>query len=98
VLDEEELIRRCDEAVNLPEVEKPVCTGRIVRVERGRDVRERHVGVVLSQGWPRPFGHQRQQARHGQTALQRFSAGHLICHRLLLPKSSRFTRGADGTV
>ena len=65
MLDEEELVGRRDQAVDLAEIEEAPGSVRRAGIEGRGDVGERHIDLALCQRRQRPFGHERQCACGG---------------------------------
>jgi len=81
MLDEEELIGRREEAVDLPQVEESIVPAGRAEVECRGHVRERDIDFALRERRKRPLRDERQRARSRQASLQRLSPGQFRRHR-----------------
>src|SRR5438128_11334165 len=75
----EELIPGGERTVDLPDVESSPFGARR-QVDVRRQVREGYKRLVLREGWNRPIGRQREQARCRQSSPQGLSTGDLFRH------------------
>ena len=79
VLNEKELVGRSEVTVDLPDIEEPIGSRGVVRIERGRDIGKRHVALALGKRGVRPLRDERDQTPR-QAHSDRLSSRHQFRH------------------